>query len=139
MRKRLYFGHPINAYNTGLENQLLRRISEAFPDWEIENPNQKWHQEGYSCWKKTVGNGMDYFFKKVLPDCHGGVFLPFRDGAWGAGVVGEADFIAGQGFPIWQITCAGEISRVDIAKIRRLDIEETRSRVRTPSGETNPY
>ena len=70
MEKRIYFGHPINTYNTALENELLQKISEAFPECEIENPNQKHHNEGYERWKKTTGNGMDYYFKVVLLSCH---------------------------------------------------------------------
>ncbi|MDO8504852.1 MAG: hypothetical protein Q7S36_03290 [Candidatus Liptonbacteria bacterium] len=139
MQKRLYFGHPVNTYNIDLENQLLSQISVAFPGWDIENPNQKHHQEGYKRWKEAIGNGMDYFFKRVLSDCNGGIFLPFRDGAWGAGVYGEAKFLVERGLPIWQITCAGVISRVNLNEIVILNVEETRSRIRTPSGETNPY
>jgi len=110
MLKRLYFGHPVNTYNTDLESQLLQRISESFPDWEIENPNQKCHQEGYAHWKETTGNGMDYFTKQVLPSCQGGVFLPFRDGAWGAGVYKEAKFYADQGYSIWTIAHDGTMN-----------------------------
>ncbi|MDO8522750.1 MAG: hypothetical protein Q7S12_00475 [bacterium] len=43
MRKKLYFGHPINAYGTDLEKNLLKRISEHYPDWDLENPNQQKH------------------------------------------------------------------------------------------------
>ena len=139
MSKRLYFGHPINTYDTDLEFQLLQRISGSFPDWEIENPNQKCHQEGYARWKETTGNGMDYFTKQVLPSCQGGVFLPFRDGAWGAGVHKEAKFCVDQGHPVWIIAPDGAIVSLDISTVQPLTVEETRSRIRTSSGETVPY
>lgn len=139
MQKRLYFGHPVNVYNTDLENQLLQKISEHFLDWDIENPNQKCHQEGYTHWKETTGNGMDYFTKQVLPSCQGGVFLPFRDGAWGAGVYKEAKFYADQGHPIYMIVLDGIITPLDLSTIQSLTVEETRSRIRTASGETVPY
>ena len=139
MLKRLYFGHPINTYNTDLESELLRRISRVFPDWEIENPNQKCHQEGYAHWNKTTGNGMNYFTERVLPSCHGGIFLPFRDGSWGTGVFKEAKFYTDKRQPIWVIVHDGNIMPFDLSAIQPLTIEETRIRIRTASGETVPY
>lgn len=143
MKKRLYFGHPINTYNTDLEQQLLRRISETFPDWEIENPNQKHHHAGYKHLKETTGNGMDYFLKQVLPDCHGGIFLPFRDGAWGGGIFKEAQFYAEQGLPVWIIDLNGDIKllvwKLFNRKYKSLTREETKARIRTSSGEIIPY
>ena len=50
MPKKLYFGHPVNVYGTDLEKKLLEKIAADFPDWNIENPNQKNHQEGYEYW-----------------------------------------------------------------------------------------
>lgn len=139
MQKQLYFGHPVNTYDTKLEYQLLQQISEAFPDWKIENPNQKCHHEGYQHWKETTGNGMNYFTNKVLPSCHGGVFLPFRDGAWGAGVFEEAKFYAEQKCAIWKIDIDGAIANLNLLTIQPLTVKETISRIRTPSGETIPY
>lgn len=138
-RKRLYFGHPINTYGTDLENHLLECISRFFAGWDIENANQKRHSEGYEHWKKMTGNGMDYFTKQVLPSCHGGVFLPFRDGKFGIGVFTEAKFYAERGLPIWAITPDGAIAPMDLSAIQPLTVEETRSRIRTASGETAPY
>lgn len=134
----LYFGHPINTYNTTLEERLLRQISLSFRGWEIENPNQKHHQEGYANWKETTSK-MDYFIKQVLPSCHGGIFLPFRDGAWGAGVFMEAKFYAGRKLPIWMIVPDGAITTLNLSGCASLTIEETVSRVRTASGEIIPY
>lgn len=140
MRKKLYFGHPINTYNTELEDKLLQKISEIFPDWDIENPNQKHHQEGYKRRKEAHENGMDYFYKEVLPQCDGGVFLPFRDGSWGAGIFGEAEFLLEIGRPIWQIATDGVVTQItDLASVSLLSVEETISRVRTESGKRRPY
>lgn len=139
MRPKIYFGHPINAYGTELEKQLLEKIAAAFPEFEIENPGEKRHKEEYLHWKRESGSGMDYFFKKVLPGCDAGVFLPFRDGAWGAGVFGEAEILASRGCPIYQITSDGIITRVNLDEIRVLTIEETIIRIRAKTGETVPY
>lgn len=137
--QRLYFGHPINTYDTTLEERLLRQISLSFRGWEIENPNQKHHQEQYERWKKTTGTGMNYFTKQILPNCHGGIFLPFRDGAWPAGVFMEAKFLANRGSPIWMIVPNGVITTLNLSEHASLTREATISRVRTASGEIIPY
>jgi len=140
MTNKMYFGHPINAYNIPLESELMARISQTFPGWYIVNPNQEHHQKGYQSWKTKYGNGMDYYYKEVLPSCRIGIFLPFRDGSWGAGVFGEAEFLDQRGSLIYQITHDMVISRIgDLSRINVLSIEETRLRIRTASGEIAPY
>lgn len=136
-KKKLYFGHPLNTYDTELEARLLQIIAEAFPGWEIENPNQPHHQAECQRWKRMTGRCMDYFFQVVLPTCQGGVFLPFPNGTWGAGVFGEAQCLSEQGQKsLWQITAEGKISRVSLKKVKSLSIEETRSRLRIPFEES---
>jgi hypothetical protein len=139
MRPKIYFGHPINAYGTELEKRILEKIAAAFPDWEIINPGEKHHQEEYRRWKEKTGKGMDYYFQEVLPGCSAGIFLPFRNGAWGAGIFGEAEILANRGCPIYQITSDGIITRANLDEIRVLTIEETISRIRAKTGETVPY
>lgn len=144
MERELYFGHPVNAYKTPqvpcpLEDELLRKIAEAFPAWKIVNPNEPKHQTGYEDWKATTGNGMGYFINEVMPSCHGGIFLPFRDGRWGAGVFKEAQFFENEHFPIWTITPEGFISHARLEGIVPLTVDETRARVRTPDGKIIPY
>lgn len=140
MGGKIYFGHPINVYDTKLENRLLRRISEVFPSWFIENPNEEYHQEGYKLWKKLHGNGMLYYYREVLPTCSAGVFLPFRDGKWGTGVFGEAEFLFNRGLPIFQIDTQCIVTKIDsIDTLQVLSIEETRERIKTKSGEIKPY
>ena len=135
----LYFGHPINTYNSTLEERLFRQISLSFRGWNIENPNQEHHQKKYEQWKKKTGSGMDYFIKRVLPNCKGGIFLPFRDGAWPSGVFMEAKFFADRKLPIWMIVSDGTISTLDISVCFSLTRQETISRVRTVSGEMIHY
>lgn len=138
-QKKIYFGHPINTYNTELEKQLLKKIREIFSGWKIENPNQKHHRNGYKHWENTTGNGMNYFVKKILPNCHYGVFLAFRDGKLGAEVFKEAKHLSEKGCPIWQIFADGTIIRLNLMATQSLTIEETRSRIRTKTGKTIPY
>jgi len=139
MYPRLYFGHPVNAYDTELEKSLLKTISDIFPQWHIENPNQKHHADGYKHYVDSGQRGMEYYYREVLPECHGGIFLPFRDGKFGAGVFGEAKFLADRKCPTWQITAAGIISKLDLRADLALSVAETKSYIRTLTGETKPY
>lgn len=136
---KMYFGHPINVYGTELENNLLDIISQAFPTWDIENPNQQKHADGYKRYMDASGRGMDYYFCEVLPQCQGGIFLPFRDGKYGTGVFGEAKFLSEQGCPVWQIDAEGHISKLDLESAQVLSVEETRERIRTPDKKSKPY
>lgn len=109
-RPRLYFGHPINTYGTPLETRLLAVLAEAFPHHEIVNPSGPEHQAGYAEYEKTRRDedgkptGMGYFFEVVLPTCHAGAHLAFRDGMFGKGVFGEATWQCERGLPVWEIT-----------------------------------
>ncbi|MBU4348339.1 hypothetical protein KJ671_02480 [Patescibacteria group bacterium] len=133
MKMKIYFGHPINTYNTGLEAELLKKIGWFFPDWEIENPNQKHHSEGY---KK---HSMGYFLEKVIPKCKAGIFLPFRDGKLGIGVFKEARSLYKLHCPIYIITFKGLIQKLKLSETDVLTIEETRTRIRDSKGRSLPY
>ena len=135
---KIYFGHPINVYNTELEKILVREIYRTFPSWGIENPNQKHHSEGYERYKKETGKGMDYYFNEVLPHCRAGIFLPFRDGKYGAGVFKEAEFIAKNGYPIWAIH-ADRINKISPKEMEALSVDGTKARIRDASGNLIPY
>jgi len=43
-KRKLYFAHPVNTYNTFLEKAMIRLIGEYFPHVIIENPNQ-WNND----------------------------------------------------------------------------------------------
>ena len=128
MSEKIYFGHPVNVYGTHDEERLIKIIEEHFPQFEVENPNQSHHQEGYQRWR-GISKGMDYYFKEVLPNMTAGIFLPFADGMLGAGVYGEAEFIAKDGKDIYEIDFAGNIETFYLDSTRKLSIPETRERV----------
>ena len=130
--KKLYFGHPVNTYNTKKELELAEIIQKEFPDHLLENPNHPRHQEAYREWKERTGNGMDYFFTQVLPLMSAGIFLPFTDRMFGAGVFGEAAFIAARKKPVYEISYAGKIVKLKIEPARALSIEQTRERLAQP-------
>lgn len=78
---------------------------------------------------------MSYFFKVVLPNCSAGIFLPFRDSEWGAGVFGEAEFLSKLGRPIYKITANGLIFQLQLDGIKPLTIEETIKHISTTTDE----
>lgn len=126
----LYFAHPINVYNTPLEQKLISIISSNFPDCKIENPNQPHHQENYRTWRKEKGKGMLYYFQEVLPKLDAGIALPFPDGMLGAGVAGEINFFLEKNKPAWEINHEGKINPlISIPESRILTIEQTMQRI----------
>ena len=126
----IYFGHPVNFYNTDKERELCEIIKREFPKYHLENPNQIHHQENYKIWKEELGSGMKYYFDVVLPKVSAGIFLPFEDGMWGLGVFGEAEFIFNNGCPIWQIDLEGKVKIIkSLDYSKKLSLEETRKRV----------
>ncbi|MCK9351277.1 MAG: hypothetical protein WCT49_04445 [Candidatus Paceibacterota bacterium] len=137
--KKLYFAHPINTYGTELEKELLVKITDAFPDWEIENPNQEKYRLGYEAWVKEHGRGMEYFYRQVLPGCAGCIVLPFRDGMWGAGVFGEARRFNECACPLWIITFDGNIKTAGIDPSLALSVKETVERIRDEEGRSKPF
>jgi hypothetical protein len=130
MRKeKLYFGHPVNFYNTPIEERLIGVIQQTFPGCEVISPHLAEHQEGYKKFKLERENGMLYFYEKVLPKMDSGIFLPFDDGLFGAGVFKEAAFLHERQKPVWQINLNGLVEVLDVRVARALSVEETRKRV----------
>jgi len=127
--KKVYFGHPINIYGTTTEGLLIKAIERGFPDWEVENPNQPYHGEGYQRFKAENGNGMLYFYEEVLPQMDAGVFLAFEDGMFGAGVYKEAQFLVDNGKNIFEIDLEGGLTGLVLNESRKLSVEDTRARV----------
>ncbi len=126
---KIYFGHPITIYNTLKEAELIDRIQKMFGWFDVENPNQKHHQEGYKRYEDKDERGMDYFFKEVLPKMNAGIFLPFDDGMFGTDVFEEAEFIFKNKKPIHEIGYWGKITNLTLDASRKLSIEETQKRV----------
>jgi hypothetical protein len=129
MDKIMYFAHPMNVYSTTLESKLLSIISERFPDYKIENPNQPKHKEGCEEYRRIFKNPMLYFYTQVLPKMDAGIFLPFPDGKFGAGVFGEARYMESESKPLYEITFDGKISEMKIDKNKALSIKDTRKRI----------
>ena len=125
----MYFGHPVNFYNTEKEKELIAVIQREFPQYVIENPNQQRHSKGYERYKKETGSGMKYYYTEVLPFMAAGMFQVFEDGMFGAGVFGEAEFLHKSEKPIFEINLAEKIQIMMPDVLRKLSVEETRKRV----------
>jgi hypothetical protein len=126
----MYFGHPINTYNTSKEAELITAIKKEFPEVYVENPNQPHHAEGYKEWEEQRGNGIGYFIEEVLPEMYAGIFLAFEDGMWSKGVYTEAKAMHENGKPVYQIDWNRKIWILDKLEPEKcLSVEETRKRV----------
>jgi hypothetical protein len=127
----IYFAHPVNTYNTLLEEYLISNIEKRFPHLNVYNPNLPENQENYSFWKKETGNGMKYFFDVILPKMEKGIFLPFQDGMWGKGVAREYQWLKEnhkQNFIIYSNGWIEQLFQIKEGKI--LSVEETRERIK---------
>lgn len=93
----VYFGHPVDTFGTDLESDLLDSIdrfcAEAYGEYEIVNPADAPHLTNYEHWKEEYGDGMAYYTEEVLPHMDAAVFLPFDDGAYGAGMAAEIAYL----------------------------------------------
>ena len=132
-RRVLYFAHPVNVFDTPLEVEMEHLILATFPEARIENPNQKHHQEGYARWKERTDasghKGMGYYYEEVLSFCDGCVALPFLDGKWGAGVVGEAQFFLKKGQPVYRVIVP-QVNKIrELSAFLRLQLLENNLRI----------
>lgn len=135
-----YFAHPINVYNTPLEDDIVSLITQRLPGTVVENPNQLHHRKGYEEWKKRsedarTGAGMGYFFEVVLPACNGCVALPFLDGKVGAGVAGEIAFFIKREQPVYFVEPESGAVRPLTGKEKQLIVEWSGKRLTSSSGE----
>lgn len=135
--REIYFGHPISFYSIPMESRMEETILTVFPGFRLENPNSPIHQVKYKEWKEQKGNGMRYYFEEVLPRMAAGVFLAFpEDLRFGKGVWGEAEFLASQGKPIYEINLDLKIGPLVLDPSRMLSVEETRARIYEADGRT---
>jgi hypothetical protein len=139
-KMRLYYMHPVNTYNTSLEQDQLVDIRRKFGrDWEVVNPNAPEHQVAYDDMKQKTGNGMAYFVA-LADGCQTGVYLPFRDGKIGAGIAAEIRSLLARGCQVWELRHDRRFFRHrELDEKRVLSIEETRARIRNADGSSKPY
>ena len=128
---KVYFGRPASLYGTPLEKKLIRIITNIFSHYALEDPSLLHHQEGYKKCKaeRSDGDGMMYFLQDVIPKMSAGVFTPFEDGMFGAGVFREAEELSKYTHMVYELRQDGIMSAWSRDLARRLSVEETRERV----------
>lgn len=116
---KLYFAHPVNVYNTPIENAMLALLAHCFPEDKIINPNTPEGQKAYTEAKAASGGthadhkGMDVFYK-MLESLDGCVSMPFLDCRMGLGVAGETQKTMRSGKPTWLIVPSHELTVEEI-------------------------
>lgn len=113
---KIYFAHPKSTYGKPIESECIQIIREEFSNCEIINPAD--YQETF---KKYRSENSDYmkFFNDLISSCDKLVYLPFRDGMVGFGIIYEIDCIDPN--EIYEID-------VDTKKITKVEINEVKSR-----------
>lgn len=97
---KYYFAHPVNVYNTPLEQAMITLLyiygRDNFLDMDIVNPNTPEFQKMYNEAKAASGGthgqhkGMDVFYEFLKkPEVCGCFSMPFLDCRMGLGVAGE--------------------------------------------------
>ena len=128
-KKRIYFAHPINTYNTILETWYFNKIFKPFlNEIEVINPNTEECQTGYAKY------GMEYF-KDLVQSCDSVYVLPFEDNSIGAGIHKEVVWAMEKNIPciITKLNFDFEqIWRLDTLdqQVKILSVEETRAKLK---------
>ncbi len=120
---RVYFAHPITAYCSAEEACALARLKSEGLD--VTNPSDRHHQD--ACGSDMVR------WAALAGSCDGVAFMPFPDGAIGAGVVKEVNTLWAQNKPVFELTPDGNtLSAVSDWPGARtlLTVDETRERLK---------
>lgn len=117
----VYFGHPVDIYDTEKEAELEQAIDNEF-DGYVVNPSRNHYQQCYDEF------GIDYFLDHVLQNIDVGVFHPFDDGTYGAGQAAEIAELIDRYKPVYEIDDSGAIDELVIP----LPVRETREKLHRP-------
>jgi len=126
--RAVWFAYPKIYWDTEREQKLIKSIRSKLKKCYVETANVSGHEKSYRKWKKDTGNGMQYYFKCVLPRMDAGVYMPFEDGMFGAGAYEEAEILDRNEKSIYEINLRGKIKELVLDESRRLSIDDTRKR-----------
>lgn len=130
----IYFAHPINTYNTEIEDKSIESIKKKFINSKIINPGEKKHQDEFDVYRRNNPNNYMKYFKDLVSNCTSIVYLPFRDDKIGAGIRYEVYQLNRGGYDIYRVDPIDySISKVDMDYVdnNTLSIGETRIRIKT--------
>ena len=120
-RPTIYFAHPKATYGTALEAASIHTLTAK--GWDVVNPADPQHQQ--ACGKDIQKWG------SLANSCQALAFLPFEDGAVGAGIVHEASRVWEAGKPVWELDPSG-LTAVPVSQWPGnrvlLSVEDTRAR-----------
>jgi hypothetical protein len=122
----IYFAHPINTYNTSIENRVISLIKKQFPNQQILNPNHPSIEKAY---KQT---GMNVF-KNLVNRCDMLICLPFDDGSIGAGKAKEIMWALADKKPCYYIKSVSPFRYETIKNLSGynvLSVEKTREKLK---------
>lgn len=118
----IYFAHPISTYCEPVEDHALSMLAGA--GRTVVNPSDHAHQD-------ACGSDMNKW-AELASSCDAIAFLPFEDGAIGAGVMKEVDTVHAQGKRVFKIEVDGsgmtEVHNWPQGE-RLLSVDETRARI----------
>lgn len=123
---RVYLAHPITDYGTPRQAEAVNALTAM--GFDIENPDQPHHQEGYA------REGMAYF-QGVVRSCGGLVFVRFPDSSIGAGVGKEIMTAILAHLNVWELF-GGKLYWVADQPTPILSVEDTRETIRRIRGES---
>jgi hypothetical protein len=128
----VYFAHPINTYQTEIEDICLYLIKDKLTD-KIINPGDIMIQKTFADYRAEHPDDYMIFFKDLESTCDAIVYLPFRDGMVGAGIWYEVKEMNIKGGNIYEIDLENdEIKKIDFEYVdnKKLTVEDTRIRIK---------
>lgn len=129
---KIYFAHPINTYETPVDEKCVQIIKDNLGD-QIINPSDPLIQRTFASYRKENPDTYMEFFKDLVSSCDTIVYLPFSDGMIGAGIWYEVKNVYKKGGKIYEIDLPTEsLSEVDFPYVdsNKLTVEDTRIRIK---------
>lgn len=121
---KIYFCHPINTYNTIVENYVINFIEKLIPDCEIINPNQIEFQERYKI------EGMSTFLN-IIDNCDRIYVLPFYDDTIGSGQIKEIEYGLSTGKRVIILKLFSQLEEIwSTEHLSIMNIQETRKKLK---------
>lgn len=130
---KIYFAHPINTYETPVDEKCIQIIKDNLGE-QIINPSDKLIQKTFGEYRIAHPDTYMEFFKELVSSCDTIVYLPFKDGMVGAGIWYEVKNVFENGGKIYEIDLPTDsVSEVDFPYVdgKRLSVEDTRIRIKT--------
>ena len=117
---RVYYAHSVSIYNTKREDRDLKLLQQL--GFEVVNPNDPVHEDGYTSLKEQTGNGMPYF-NQVIEDCQVLAFRAHPDGTIPAGVAKEIDVAIQANIPVIELPSSMHRRAMTVQETREYLVE----------------